>query len=102
MIAGNRLFELRLQLAVVSGRMVDVVVTDLFGLAIVVRIASNQMLLNSGRTRSPDGSSHEIGNRPAPLARSAVTHRRARMAHPYALVLFVLLIPNVLRIIVIT
>ena len=46
-------------------------------------IASNQMLLNFGRTRSPGGSSREMGdNSPAPLGRSAATHRRTRFGYP--------------------
>ena len=47
-----------------------------------LRIASNQMLLNFGLTKSPGGSSHEIGdNWPAPSERSAATYRRTRFGH---------------------
>ena len=47
------------------------------------RIASNQMLLNFGRTRSLGGSSHGIRHTwPAPVGRSTATHRRTRFGHP--------------------
>ena len=47
------------------------------------RVASNQMLPNFVRTRSLNGSSHEIGDGwPASSERFAATHRRTRFGHP--------------------
>ena len=47
-----------------------------------MRIGSNQMLLNFGRTRSLDVSKHEIGDSRTPSSgRIVATHRRTRFGH---------------------
>ena len=69
----------------------------------VTRIASNQMLLNSGCTRSPSGSSHEIGDR---LAIVVGRSRRNASANPIGGSILpassALLIPTVIRTVAVT